>query len=335
MRVPPVTPEEPYQRIGRGARAAAFPSLLATPEWGRVRRAQAAASPLAGPEEFTAIVPGYREVAGRTVRMAEAGDPSKPTVMFLSPLPFTLLTFELVWRELGDEFHLVALDVPGLGKSPGDPEVMRYDVAARHLLAMLEELDLAGVHLVGHDIPSAIVLRAAALDRTRIASLIIGDGPGIDVEKTDQTLNGTAVSRLFDWGAAYRGVVGSLPGAVFLHLIHRVAYVRYRPSAYEISDQLEAYTGRIRETMAWFAGAVEDIRTDVDPHLDDLDVPVHVVWGADDVVVFEAMGRELARRLPRATMTSIPAAGHAPFADQPDTYAEIVSEWVLEGHGRL
>ncbi len=335
MTLPPVLPAHPLKSIGLLAELNVALPLLLTPENGRIRAAQAAATPFAGPERPTVVAPVYREVAGRTVRMAEAGHSDKPTVLFLSPLPFTILTFELVWRLLVDEVHLVAIDVPGLGKSPGGPEVMHFDMAARYLLDLMAELDLRDVHLVGHDLPSAIVLAAAATDTSRIASLTVGDGPGVDVDVVTTTLNGTAVSRLFDWGAPYRAITGRLGAPTFLRLLQRLAHVRYQTSDYEVADQLEAYgAGRLVTTMTWFADYKRGIRSHVDPFLDDLDVPVLVLWGAEDVVVLEAMGRELARRLPRSAFTSIPGAGHAPWADQPEAYAEAVRAWVLGGHSR-
>jgi len=331
--LPPALPAEPFPTVGRLARFTALVTLATVPEWGRIRRAQAATSPVAGPEEFSAIRPEYREIAGRTVRFAEAGDPTKPTVVFLSPFPLTILTFESVWRLLADDVHLIGYDVPGLGKSPGGPEVMRYDVAARHLLDLLEELELRDVHLVGHDIPSAIVLCAAATDRSRIASLVIGDGPGIDVTSTKLRLNGALVHRLLSWGAPYRSFVGRAGAPAVLWVIRRLAFVRTRISTAELADQLEAHRGaRIRAMMSWFAGAVEGVRTHVDPVLDHLEVPVHVVWGAEDVLVLEEMGRELDRRLPHSRFTSIPVAGHAPWADQPEVYADLVRSWVTGGH---
>lgn len=321
----PVMPIAPYEHVGRLSRLMAFVTLAGVPEWRRVRRAQAAVAPIEGPQEFTAISPTYRTVAGRTIRIAESGDPTKPTVVFLSPFPLTILTFESVWRLLAGDVHLVGYDVPGLGKSPGGPEVMTYEFAARHLLDLLDELDLRDVCLVGHDIPSAIVLRAAAIDRSRIAGLVIGDGPGIDVQATDQRLNGSLVHRLLAWGAPYRAFVGRAGAPAVLWVIKRLAFVRARLSDVELADQLQAYRGaRIRSMMTWFAGSREAVRTCVDPVLATLDVPVHVVWGADDVIVLEEMGRELHRRLQRSRFTSIADAGHAPWADQPEIYADLV-----------
>lgn len=321
----PVMPTAPYEHVGRLSRLMAFITLSGVPEWRRVRRAQAAVKPIVGPQVFTAISPTYRTVAGRTIRIAESGDPTKPTVVFLSPFPLTILTFESVWRLLAGDVHLIGYDVPGLGKSPGGPEVMTYEFAARHLLDLLDELDLRDVCLVGHDIPSAIVLRAAAIDRSRIAGLVIGDGPGIDVQATDQRLNGSLVHRLLAWGAPYRAFVGRAGAPAVLWVIKRLAFVRARLSDVELADQLEAYRGaRIRSMMTWFAGSREAVRTCVDPVLATLDVPVHVVWGADDVIVLEEMGRELHRRLPRSRFTSIADAGHAPWADQPEIYADLV-----------
>ena len=332
----PVMPTAPYEHVGRISRLMALVTLAGAPEWRRVRRAQAAATPFEGPRSFTAVSPTYRTIAGQTIRIAEAGDPARPTVVFLSPFPLTILTFEPVWRLLADDVHLVGYDVPGLGKSPGGPEVMTYECAARHLLGLLDELDLRDVHLVGHDIASAIVLRAAVIDRSRIASLVIGDGPGVDIDATRLRLNGSLVQRLLTWGAPYRTFVGRAGAPTVLWVIKRLAFVRVQISEVELSDQIQAYRGaRIRSMMTWFAAGREAVRTHIDPALATLDVPVHVVWGAEDVIVLEEMGRELDRRLPRSRFTSIAQAGHAPWADQPEIYADLVRSWVAGAHGQV
>jgi pimeloyl-ACP methyl ester carboxylesterase len=326
----PVMPTAPYEHVGRISRLMALVTLAGVPEWRRVRRAQAAATPFEGPRST------YRTIAGQTIRIAEAGDPARPTVVFLSPFPLTILTFEPVWRLLADDVHLVGYDVPGLGKSPGGPEVMTYECAARHLLGLLDELDLRDVHLVGHDIASAIVLRAAVIDRSRIASLVIGDGPGVDIDATRLRLNGSLVQRLLTWGAPYRTFVGRAGAPTVLWVIKRLAFVRVQISEVELADQIQAYRGaRIRSMMTWFAAGREAVRTHIDPALATLDVPVHVVWGAEDVIVLEEMGRELDRRLPRSRFTSIAQAGHAPWADQPEIYADLVRSWVAGAHGQV
>lgn len=329
-------PTSPYERVGSYSRLMALITLAGVPEWRRVRRAQAAATPFEGPRSFTAVSPIYQTIAGRTIRLAEAGDPTKPTAVFLSPFPLTILTFEMVWRLLADDVHLIGYDVPGLGKSPGGPEVMTYEFAARHLLGLLDDLDLRDVHLIGHDIPSAIVLRAAAIDRSRIASLVIGDGPGVDIDATRQRLNGSLVQRLLTWGAPYRRFVGRAGAPAVLWVIKRLAFVRARISEVELADQIEGYRGRrLRSMMAWFAGSREAVRKHIDPVLASLDVPVHVVWGADDVIVLEEMGRELDRRLPRSRFSSIARAGHAPWADQPEIYADLVRSWIAGTHRQV
>jgi pimeloyl-ACP methyl ester carboxylesterase len=121
-----------------------------------------------------------------------------------------------------------------------------------------------------------------------------------------------------------------------LWVIKRLAFVRVQISEVELADQIQAYRGaRIRSMMTWFAAGREAVRTHIDPALATLDVPVHVVWGAEDVIVLEEMGRELDRRLPRSRFTSIAQAGHAPWADQPEIYADLVRSWVAGAHGQV
>ncbi len=55
----------------------------------------------------------------------------------------------------------------------------------------------------------------------------------------------------------------------------------------------------------------------------------------DSLAAFDAMGRGLARRLPRSEPTGIPGAGHAPCTDEPEAYAHAVRTWVLARHLRV
>lgn len=58
--------------------------------------------------------------------------------------------------------------------------------------------------------------------------------------------------------------------------------------------------------------------------LANVDIPVHLFWGTDDIFAGEAMARELAASLPNATVQMVPGAGHAPWLDEPELAAEAV-----------
>ena len=62
----PVMPTAPYEHVGPISRLMALVTLAGVPERRRVRRVQAAVTPVEGPRSFTAVSPTYRTVAGRT-----------------------------------------------------------------------------------------------------------------------------------------------------------------------------------------------------------------------------------------------------------------------------
>ena len=55
-----------------------------------------------------------------------------------------------------------------------------------------------------------------------------------------------------------------------------------------------------------------------------VDLPVHVVWGVDDVFGPEAAAQRFADELANATLQMVPDANHAVWIDQPDIVADAV-----------
>ena len=58
-----------------------------------------------------------READGVKIRFAEAGQRGGETAVLTSPWPESLLAFRKVWDGLAQQFHVVAIDLPGFGQS--------------------------------------------------------------------------------------------------------------------------------------------------------------------------------------------------------------------------
>ena len=65
--------------------------------------------------------------------MHAVGTADAPTVLLLSPLPQSIICFDQIWPMLSDRFNLVALDLPGFGRSEGGAEVMTFEAQSRSL----------------------------------------------------------------------------------------------------------------------------------------------------------------------------------------------------------
>ena len=84
------------------------------------------------------------------------------------------------WSEQFDhfveEYRVVALDLAGHGESGSDREAWTMSSLGSDVVAVIEDLDLDRVVLVGHSMGSAVIVEAAKQARDRIISLVAVGG---------------------------------------------------------------------------------------------------------------------------------------------------------------
>jgi len=137
-----------------------------------------------------ASIPGVREhrVTSGDVELAvvEAGDPMRPTLLFLHGYPDCAQVWEPVMTRLAARYHVVAYDIRGAGASTAPPpcvESYRLERLEDDLLAVLDALAPYGpVHLVGHDWGSVQGWEFATSPRLQggLASFTSVSGPALD-----------------------------------------------------------------------------------------------------------------------------------------------------------
>lgn len=94
-------------------------------------------------------------VNDRAVTMLEIGNRENQTILFLHGYPENCREFEEVMIGLKDNYHLLAIDLPGIGKS--DPLLSgdKYSIA-EFLNDLIQSLNLGQIVLAGHDIGGMI-----------------------------------------------------------------------------------------------------------------------------------------------------------------------------------
>jgi len=76
------------------------------------------------------------------------------------------------------------------------------------------------------------------------------------------------------------------------------------------------------------AGARQEESKDLTRRLEEIRVPVQIVWGSEDNVLPLRVGKELAKRLPSANFTVVDSAGHVPHWERPDVFNRIVDQFL-------
>lgn len=218
-------------------------------------------------------------------------------------------------------YAVLALDLPGHGRSGGEP-LTSIEALARWILAVLEELGLSGVTLIGHSMGSLIALEAAAQAGERVAriALLATASP---MKVSDALLAAArddeprAIDMINVW--SHSGAFGGLshkpsnpgPGFCLVRGNQRLME-RQRPGV--LSIDFAACNAYARGELA--AAAVSQ--------------PALVLLGERDSMTPVRSGRALASRLAHARLIVIPGCGHALMGEAPDAVLDALKAFLGE-----
>lgn len=130
---------------------------------------------------MSSISTRYRtvQIDGLDVFYREAGDPSRPTVLLLHGFPSSSHMFRNLITALADEYHLVAPDHIGFGRS-AMPSVNQFTYSFDRLTEITEklvdrlQLDRFAIYI--HDYGAPIGLRIASTQPERVTAIISQSG---------------------------------------------------------------------------------------------------------------------------------------------------------------
>jgi pimeloyl-ACP methyl ester carboxylesterase len=121
------------------------------------------------------IRPGARTIDGLSIRYAES-DPRGDHALLLSPWPESIYCYEPTWARLAEHTHLVAVDLPGFGRSERRNALMSPKAMGEFIVRLADAFGLEQPHVVAPDIGTGASLFAAALYPGRFRSLVVGTG---------------------------------------------------------------------------------------------------------------------------------------------------------------
>ena len=221
---------------------------------------------------------------------------------------------------LAEHFEVIALDVPGFGRSPAQIQRPTIDRQADVLAAWLREEGLKGCHVAGNSMGAAIALELARRGAVRSAVAVAPAGFWTPQERRwcqDSLARAKTQIRLL------RPV---LP-AILATAAGRTAFgwqVLGRPWAVP-AEELVATADAVLGADAFDeALALFDEYTFHDA--EELDgLPVTVVWGSRDRLLLARQAHRARRVLPSARHEWLQGAGHLPMWDAPGAVASVLA----------
>src|ERR1700674_3800370 len=120
----------------------------------------------------------WRTIDGLKVRYATNGSGGEKVVLF-SPWPESIFAFVPVWGGLTRQFEVLAIDLPGFGRSEARDDLFAPQKMGEFITKAIDAFGLTSVHAVGLDVAAPSVLFAALARSALFRSLIVGAGASV------------------------------------------------------------------------------------------------------------------------------------------------------------
>lgn len=260
-----------------------------------------------GPSEPVAA--GERlEIAARgQLRVIDRNPEADETILLIHGYGSSTASYGPVIPELAQRYRVIAIDLPGFGKSDRLAGDYSPDALADVLAAVLDAKKVFRAHVVGHSWGASVALAFARRHADRTAKLVLLSAFVFD----DQLLPFLRWARVPGVGEAlyalfYRQSIGE-----------RLTLNFHDPSLVtdEVVESVErqmALDGAVAAALAAargmrFAEREADYRK--------VTADALLVWGAEDRVSRPAFGERLLRDLPHARLALLPGCGHIPMIE--------------------
>ncbi|MFI9201342.1 alpha/beta fold hydrolase [Streptomyces sp. NPDC053048] len=221
---------------------------------------------------------------------------------------------------LAAERDVIAVDLPGFGRSPALPDTVAHDLPGviAVLRGFFEALGLDRPHVAGNSLGGLLALQLGHEKLVRSVTALSPGGFWTEAERR----------YAFAVLLALRHSARRLPEPVVARLARTaagraamVSTVYARPGR-RSPDAVIAETRALREATA-FEATLAAGRDFLFTH-DVPDLPVTVAWGTGDRILLRRQGVRAKRVIPGARLVRLPGCGHVPMSDDPALVARVI-----------
>ncbi|MBM3788616.1 MAG: alpha/beta hydrolase [Acidobacteria bacterium] len=268
------------------------------------------------------------EANGARFHLAETGA-GRP-LLLLHGWPEFWFTWEPVMTRLAHRFRLIAPDLRGFGDSDKPAGPFAPHNHADDLLALLNQLGIERIGVVGHDVGGAAMQPLARLAPDRFAGLFFFDFPypGIGSRM------GSPDSLIEIWYQSFNqmpmapALVGASRETCKAYIGHFLRHWSWRKDAFDsvievfvdnfmkpgnLEGGFAHYKGSHAGRIAMMKGAL--------PAFPPIDIPTCVRWAEHDAVLPFAWSDRLSETFSNLDFAQFPGVGHFPHREDPDRAA--------------
>ena len=211
--------------------------------------------------------------------------------------------------QLAERFDIIVPEHPGFGGSESPEWLDTMGDLAYFYLDFIHHFGLRGVHLVGTSLGGWLAAEIAVRDCSALATLTLVAPAGLRVK-----------------GVRRADIFMMSPEETTRHLFHDQALAEQAVARTRSDAEIETDL-KNRLTMAKLAWEPRLFNPHLHKWMHRIRVPTLVIWGENDRILPPAYGTAFANAIPGARLETIPACGHVPYAEKPETLASTISEF--------
>ncbi|MEW8506337.1 MAG: alpha/beta fold hydrolase [Candidatus Thiodiazotropha sp.] len=248
----------------------------------------------------------------------EFGDPDAPKLCLLHGLFGSANNWLGVVKYLQDSFHIIAPDLRNHGRSPHH-KAMDYGSMAEDLLQLINQLEIDGLHLLGHSMGGKVAMLLALQQPERVERLVVADiAPVAYAHRFDNIFRGLAGMPLDEiksreeadrWLAEWVGESG-VRQYLLQNLLKQSSGWRWRFNLEVLRDAIADLVDFPEVKREIFAGEALFIH------------------GEKSDYVKDAYRDRIAQLFPHYRLRMLHGAGHWLYAEQPRLFAQAVKSFV-------
>jgi pimeloyl-ACP methyl ester carboxylesterase len=228
--------------------------------------------------------------------------------------------WEPVFDRLAHHHDVIALDLPGFGRTPSLPEPYSVPAAVEAAVETFKSLGISQPHLAGNSLGGMLALELASAGHAQSVTALAPAGFWSTARGRAWALRTLAMIR----------ATGRMPERT------RTAVMNRKPLRMASGSLLFGHPSRVPvaamladlEAMAAAPGFDAVARAGRDYFFSSPapTVPVTVAWGTRDRILWPVQARRAAQLLPAARQVTLPGCGHVPMHDEPELVARTILE---------
>jgi len=256
---------------------------------------------------------------GMDVSYVEYGDPADEDLLLVHGMNAagTSMEFAEIWEQLAEEYHVVAPDLPGFGRSDRPPLVYSASLYEAFLADFARDVTADPICLAS-SLSSAYAVAAA---ETADFSELVLVCPTATTMPGGRKLWLRTLLRTPLLGTAAFNLIGSRKSIDYFGADHGFYDVENKPAALTTYQYRSAHRPGARYAPASFVSGYLDADLDLESAVADLEIPVTLVWGRETEMTPLRDGRDLAEAT-GASLVVVDYAKLQPHVEHPQQFLD-------------